>query len=213
MNKSNFVVFVVMFVLIATTVIAATSMEDFSEAKIIIQQKTPYNQLNNSQFEKLGDYFMELMAGSNHEYMDQMMGGEGSASLTQVHINMGRRFYQEYLDTGQIQQGRMMGYGMMGGYPVTYNSEDVNNIGNYGMMGNSFGYMMYPGYGNYFWGLGLTGLLFIIAVIVLAVWLIFKITRKHDADIGQTPLETLKSRYVNGEISKKEYKLMRTELK
>ena len=59
--------------LIALSLVAFAQSEDFSQAEAIIQQRIPYNQLSDDQFEQLGDYFMELMAGNNHEYMDAMI--------------------------------------------------------------------------------------------------------------------------------------------
>src|SRR3989344_1220758 len=43
-------------------------------------------QVSAAQFEKIGDSYMSLIhPGQAHTYMDQMMGGEGSATLKQVH--------------------------------------------------------------------------------------------------------------------------------
>ncbi len=196
---------------------AQSEQENFSQAQAIINQRVPYDQLTDDQFALLGDYFMELMAGSNHEYMDQMMGGEGSASLRQAHINMGMRFYQEYLDTGQIQQGGMMGYGMMGGYPEDAEPQAGMNYGknyaNYGMMGAGAGYMMLPGYGSYFWGLGVIGFLLLIAVVVFAVWIILRMAGVGRHRREQGPVDILNTRYAKGELKKRDYEKMKKEIK
>lgn len=80
-------------------------------------------------FELLGDAVMERMIGSHelHEQMDDMMGGEGSASLRQMHIVLGKN----WLGCASAQGLRMMGYQpmmmrMMGNYyPAYYNSSDA----------------------------------------------------------------------------------------
>lgn len=76
--------------------------------------------ITDSQFERLGDAWMETIhPGEAHERMDAMMGGEGSATLREAHINMGTR----YLGCPGNREGRgwkphmgMMPWaGMMGG--------------------------------------------------------------------------------------------------
>ncbi len=68
---------------------------------------------SESDFEELGDAVMERMAGSSelHERMDAMMGGEGSASLRQMHIIMGRNWLG---CGGSAGFGGMMGGDMTG---------------------------------------------------------------------------------------------------
>ena len=65
--------------------------------------------ISDDEFEELGDGVMEKMIGDPelHEQMDMMMGGEGSESLSQMHIAMGKN----WLDCDGFQG--MMGANMM----------------------------------------------------------------------------------------------------
>lgn len=123
---------------------------NFAEAEQLIDSGVGCNQLTDEQFELIGEYYMERMhPGEAHELMDEMMGGEGSANLRLVHINMGKRFYcKEYVG------------GMMGMMPAA------------GMMGGSVGNLGY-GFGwNFF------GFFYIILIIVLIAFIYF-LTVKH----------------------------------
>ncbi|MBI4010197.1 MAG: hypothetical protein HY361_03345 [Candidatus Aenigmarchaeota archaeon] len=75
------------------------------------------NKISGADFEQLGDALMERMVGSHelHEQMDDMMGGEGSESLKQMHIAMGRN----WLGCSGLQ-------GMMGMMPMM-----MRMMGNY----------------------------------------------------------------------------------
>ncbi|MEX0933043.1 MAG: hypothetical protein WDZ77_03030 [Candidatus Pacearchaeota archaeon] len=104
--------------------VIAHSEDTFTEAEKIIMQKIPCENLTNEQLEIVGDYYMEQMhPGELHEAMDEMMGGEGSESLKENHINIALSFYcgkhQEF-SSGMmnIMMGRdsYYGYGMMEGY-------------------------------------------------------------------------------------------------
>lgn len=77
------------------------------------------SEVMNSDFERLGDSLMETNhPGEAHEEMDEMMGGEGSENLQQMHINMGKN----YLNCGDndIYGGMMNGGKMVGSYSGTY---------------------------------------------------------------------------------------------
>ncbi|MBR9707414.1 MAG: hypothetical protein GOV15_03180 [Candidatus Diapherotrites archaeon] len=67
---------------------------DFSDVEPLITANVPCSELTEAQLERIGDYFMEQQhPGEQHEMMDAMMGGEGSASLKEAHIRMAEGVY------------------------------------------------------------------------------------------------------------------------
>lgn len=109
--------------------IIAHDEEDFSKAEDLIKQRAPCNALSEEQLELIGDYYMEQMhPGELHEVMDERMGGEGSLTLKQTHINIARSFYcgeHGYMSVGMMNV--MMGRsGMMGAnnYHQTTSQQD-----------------------------------------------------------------------------------------
>src|SRR3989344_2898244 len=110
--KKVILLYFLIFVLSVSMVFA--DAEDFTEAKKLIDAKTPCSKLTENQLEMIGDYLMEQMhPGEAHELMDRMMGGEGSESLRLIHIAMAKRLYCNDI-SDSVNYG-MMGYGMMGG--------------------------------------------------------------------------------------------------
>lgn len=174
MKKTYILIFLIV---ISVGIVAAHSDEDFAQAEKIISQNISCQGLSSEQLEMLGDYFMEqIHPGEAHEYMDQMMGGEGSESLKQMHINMAYRFYctqnegsKNYEEYGMMSSNGMMGGGMIGseGYNLRTNSDSSNSYS--GMMGN-----LYSGTAPNIFSL-IVGLLVIIVLILLIVLLIKKI--------------------------------------
>ena len=167
----NIVVMIIMLLSLTTIAIAQEEEEHeeiFEQAEEIIKQRVSCEELTLDQLEILGDYFMEQMhPGELHEIMDERMGGEGSASLRQVHINMGLMFYcgqRGAMSSGMINMmmGRGgQGYGMMNYLPATTSStQDYSNL-------NWFGFV---------W-LMFSALIFIILILII-VLLIKKLQKK-----------------------------------
>lgn len=101
--------------------------EIYASQGIAANAKIDCAKVTDTEFEKLGDAYMGLMVpnGSQHEAMDTMMGGEGSESLSQAHINMGR----SYLGCWSGYEGSPVGMSMMGyaGHGNGYTSGMMNN--------------------------------------------------------------------------------------
>jgi len=143
--------------------IAFAHEHNFEEVEQLIKNKVPCDNLTEDQLEMMGDYYMEqIHPGEQHEIMDNMMGGEGSESLRQVHINMAYRFYCGYNTGGMMG---MMGPGMM-----NYQNDEggFNMMYNYGMMG----------FGTGMWFGGLIQILVVIALVLLIIWLIKQVSKK-----------------------------------
>lgn len=134
-------VILILMLLMLPMVVAETEHGDSLRAEEILAQQISYDQLLDSDFEILGEYFMEQRhTGEQHEFMDNMMGGEGSEELRLAHINMGKNFYYNYLQYNLQNSGRDMmgsesitnyGYGMMGG---GYNMMESGYMGLYGIV-------------------------------------------------------------------------------
>jgi len=185
---------ILVILLLSIVVVLAQESHDseIEEGKKLVESKMSCDKLSNEQLEAIGDYYMEQMhPGEAHEIMDNMMGGEGSESLKQVHINMAKRLYcndNVYIGYGMMGPGgmmNMMSRGMMGSYPASY---DYSNYG----------------YWNIFW------ILLLAAVIFLVVWIIHRFGIKKTA--SETPLNISRKRFAKGEITKKEFEDMKKDL-
>ena len=179
--------FAIMVVILLNMSIAFAHEHNFNETKQLIDSGISCDKLTDEQLEAMGDYYMEQMhPGEAHEIMDQMMGGEGSDSLKQMHIQMAKRLYCNEDVGGMMGSGGMMGMmNMMGNYPTYY----------------SYGY-------NSFWNI--LWLIFLIGLIALIIWIIYKLTRKGKE--SETPINILQKRYAKGEINKKQFEEMKKEI-
>lgn len=182
---------IVAILLLSIVLVVAQESHDteIEQGKQLVESKISCDTLSNEQLESIGDYYMEQMhPGEAHELMDNMMGGEGSQSLQQVHINMARRLYcndNVYVGYGMMNSGGMMGGGMMGNYPLNY------------------------GYAYSYWNVFL--IVFLAAVICLIAWIIYRLSipKKISSD---TPSSILQKRFARGEITKNKFNQMKKEL-
>ena len=87
---------------------------EIEEGRKLIENNISCDKLTDEQLEAIGEYYMEQMhPGEAHEFMDNMMGGEGSESLKQVHITITKKLYCNEDISGMMDGGMMQ---MMGGY-------------------------------------------------------------------------------------------------
>ncbi len=190
MNNIKIVIMVGVLLVLAVG-LASAHEHNFDETKQLIDSGISCDKLTDEQLEAIGEYYMEQMhPGEAHEMMDQMMGGEGSDSLKQMHIRMAKRLYCNE-DVGgmmgggmmNMMGGNMMGGGMMGNYPIGYS---------------------YWGFWNIVW------VLFWVGVIALIFWLIYKFVIQKGKT--ENPLEILKKRFAKGEITKKQFEEIKKEI-
>ena len=183
-----------LFLILSLSIISvyAVSQDEFNQAKALIDSNITCNKLTNDQLEIIGEYYMEQMhPGGAHELMHKMMGlTEGSEAEEQFHINMAKTIYCGESggmigSRGMIGMMNMMGGGMMGSYPTSY---DYSNYG----------------YWNIF------RILLFAAVIFFIVWIIHRFGIKKTA--SETPLNILRKRFAKGEITKKELEDMKNEM-
>lgn len=162
------------------------------------------DKVSQTKLEELGDSVMEAMIGNSavHEQMDVNLGGEGSASLTAMHIRIGYNYLVGY-PNGMMS---LMSAGMMGSNNL------INENRSYGW-GSMMGYPGYNGMWGYFgWGGMIIGILIFIIFTVILIILIKRLIRKPLNESMETPLDILKRRYSLGEITKEDYEQMKEHL-
>ena len=116
-----------------------TILQDIlSSQNVSTVQQLDCSKVSDSDLERLGDSVMEQNhPGAAHEAMDQMMGGEGSDSLRQMHINMGNSY---------LGCGNNYGYGMMGMMGAVGRNTTGKSVSNSRQSGQVNGWsMMGPG--------------------------------------------------------------------
>lgn len=115
----------------------AASADEIAAGKALVDARSNCSSLSQDQLESVGEYLMELRhPGAEHDYIDGRMGGEGSASLKNAHIQMAQVLYCGRTDI-PVTYGGMMGLGagyvgMMGGYAAGVPGGYGGMMGNYG---------------------------------------------------------------------------------
>ncbi len=205
-------------ILLASAYAQADDM--ITQGKQLADSNVSCGNLSEGQLEAIGDYYMEqLHPGAQHAAMERMMGGEGSESLRQAHIQMAEVLYCGKADT-QVTYAGMMGLApMMGRLTGT-------GIANYSGLSSAFRGMMGQGtftqqggmMGSWYGGMmnqystwSIVGNVFLALLLVGLVVVIYSLIRCTTGK-SRSPLEILEKRYAIGEISKKEFLEMRKEL-
>lgn len=174
------------------------------EQNITSTDQIDISKVTSAQLEELGDSVMEKVIGNTavHDRMDIALGGDGSASLTAVHIRVGYDYLVGIPITMMtfMGAGGMMAYGgMMGGFGNYYQN---GNYSGYGGMMNGFG-----------WIWMFVGFLGLIALVGVVVYLATRNSRQQAITPESNALSILKERYARGEISREEYTRMLEVLK
>jgi len=122
--------------------------ELYSNQNVSTIQDLDCSKISMDDFERLGDAVMEeLHPGEVHEEMDQMMGGEGSDSLEQMHVNMGSMYLGcSYRDNYNNYSRSMMGRNTSGDDRNQYYKSRSTGTGPGSMM-NNYSYGLLGGYG------------------------------------------------------------------
>ncbi len=152
--------------------LASAAEHDFGETKQLIDSRLGCDKLADKQLEAIGEYYMEQMhPGEQHEWMDEMMGGEGSERLRQMHIQMAKVLYCG-------APGGMTGSGgMMGMMSVMMNGAGGNREGwqtpqttmMQGIMGSG-GYFGYWNFVNILYVVLLIGLIILVYLWIIKLW-------------------------------------------
>lgn len=153
--------------------ISAALQDIYNSQNINNQSQLDCAKVTDTQFEKLGDAVMGYgITEQQHTAMENMMGGEGSATVKLAHINMGRSYlgcWANYNSGPTPMMGYLSGsstpgvYGQAGGY-----------YGPAGMMGYGFnsGWNMMGGYYWFGWiTMLLVWILLLLSIVALVKWL------------------------------------------
>lgn len=145
--------------------------------------------------EELGDGVMGLMVADEqqHQWMDRMMGGEGSPELASTHARLG----YTYLENGGNLAA--LGSGMMGAWN---DQRGWHNSTPFGWWGGPF--------------LWIGGLLVLVLLVALTIAILRTSTPGHGPRSGNvgsgSALAILQARYARGELSQEEYREMKKDL-
>ena len=150
--------------------IDAVLQDIYKSQNISDQSKISCAVVTDGQFEKLGDAVMGYgITEAQHTAMENMMGGEGSATLKQAHINIGRSYigcWASY-DSGPSLMP-MMGY-----YSGSSTEAAHGQARTYGFQGEMMG--GYSAHAGYFWFCGVTlalvWIFLILSIVALIRWL------------------------------------------
>lgn len=110
----------------------------YTSQNITNQSQIICSKITDTQFENLGDAVMGYgITEQQHTAMENMMGGEGSATLTQAHINLGRSYLGCWAN---YSSGPMPMMGLYGSStPSNYIQMGNRSTGTWEMMNGYYG--------------------------------------------------------------------------
>jgi len=176
-----------------------------AEQGINSSDKIDVSKVSQATLEELGDSVMEAMIGNTaiHDQIDIKLGGDGSESLRNFHINIGLNYLSDY-PNGMMN---IMSGGMMGNNSTLergWNDDTIRNNNSGTASGwNVSGMMGYLAYAGIAAGFFLLILIAIIALIVFAI-----LRSKKTTETDDKTSEILGQRVANGEITKEEFDKM-----
>ena len=160
--------------------------------------------------EALGDSVMQAMIGNTaiHDQLDVKLGGDGSASLTAMHTKIGYNYLVGY-PNGMMT---LMSAGMMGANGTTNASSGLSGMmGTNGIANASYGSGGMMGYLG--WGGMIMGIIVLILFMIILFFVFKSLSKKPIESSLDTPLDILKKRYANGDLTHEEYERMIDHLK
>jgi uncharacterized membrane protein len=167
------------------------------EQNVQNNDKIDVKAVSQAKLEELGDSVMEAVIGNSaaHDRIDNRLGGDGSASLTAVHVRIGT----DYLNGVPISMMSFMGSGMMGyAYSANNGSNPVIYTANAEVP-------------YWIWIIAGAGLL--ILMIIAAIIIILAAKRTPYSIPDDPNMELLKIRYAKGELTHEQYKRMSENLR
>ena len=210
LNKSAIIIMLI-FIFLLTANISINADGDKTISEVIKEIRKELNLNNNDRIEpeKVPDNLLEELGEAvmnerhpdvrEHEWMDDMMGGEGSASLEAMHKAMGYRYLEGYFYNGNRKynyQGRGYGHMMMGPFSMFGTNR------NYRFPGNFKNWFF-----NFRWTGGIFMIIFWFIILGFIGYLIYLAATKNTKSKKQdeNPFDIIKKRYALGEITKKEF--------
>ena len=168
------------------------------------------DKVSSPKLKALGDSVMQAMIGNTaiHDQMDVKLGGDGSASLTAMHTKIGYNYLVGY-PNGMMT---LMSAGMMGANGTTNASSGLSGMmGTNGIANASYGSGGMMGYLG--WGGMIMGIIVLILFMIILFFVFKSLSKKPIESSLDTPLDILKKRYANGDLTHEEYERMIDHLK